>query len=327
MELQQLRYVVAVAETRHFTKAADRCHVVQSALSHQIAALERELGFTLFARSSRRVELTTAGVAFLPHARASLEAAERAVVEGAAALGETRGTLTIGAIPTISSVDMAQTLAEYRHAYPQVGVSLRVDGCERLIDKVRAGEVDVAFVSLPDPQLPAGIGSRQLARERLVGIVSRTHPLAGLERVPLEKLASQPFADFPAGTAARAQSDRIFDAADLTRTVAYETTTVDLMIEVVATGLVVALLPESVASRAQDRVAAVTITPSPQRFEHLIWNDFNPSPAALAFLDQLTGNRPSSGSVPSGSMKHAGTASVTVPARRTGGSARHTTQP
>ncbi len=73
MELQQLRYVLAVSETANFTRAAEQCHVVQSALSHQIAALERELGLTLFARTSRRVQLTPAGEAFLPAARQCVE--------------------------------------------------------------------------------------------------------------------------------------------------------------------------------------------------------------------------------------------------------------
>ncbi|MEV4068036.1 LysR family transcriptional regulator, partial [Nonomuraea dietziae] len=87
MELQQMRYVVAVAETSNFTRAAERCMVVQSALSHQIARLERELGARLFERTSRRVRLTPEGEAFLPAARQALEAAERARAEVAAAAG------------------------------------------------------------------------------------------------------------------------------------------------------------------------------------------------------------------------------------------------
>ncbi|WP_394275979.1 LysR family transcriptional regulator, partial [Luteococcus sp.] len=102
MELQQMRYVVAIAEEKNFTRAAERCFVVQSSLSHQIKALEHELGVALFARSSRRVELTAAGEAFLVHARASLAAAERAVSEAAAANGQVRGTLTVGVIPTVT---------------------------------------------------------------------------------------------------------------------------------------------------------------------------------------------------------------------------------
>ncbi|MDT7683986.1 MAG: hypothetical protein QOG57_4296, partial [Pseudonocardiales bacterium] len=81
MELRQLRYVVSVAETGHFTRAAERCHVVQSALSHQIAKLERELGARLFDRIRRQVRLTAAGEAFVPAARQALDAAARARAE------------------------------------------------------------------------------------------------------------------------------------------------------------------------------------------------------------------------------------------------------
>ena len=104
VELQQLRYVVAIAEERNFTRAAERCFVVQSALSHQIKALEQELGTALFVRSSRRVELTAAGEAFLTEARASLAAADRAVAVAAEAVGQVRGSLSVGVIPTVTAV-------------------------------------------------------------------------------------------------------------------------------------------------------------------------------------------------------------------------------
>lgn len=101
-----MRYVIAVAETNSFTRAAERCLVVQSALSHQIARLERELGAKLFERTSRRVRLTPAGAAFLPAARQCLGAAERAAAEVAAAVGEVRGRLMVGLIPTVAAVDL-----------------------------------------------------------------------------------------------------------------------------------------------------------------------------------------------------------------------------
>ncbi|WP_211288195.1 LysR family transcriptional regulator [Mumia flava] len=91
MDLQQLRYVIAIAETGSFTRAAQQCHVVQSALSHQVAKLEREIGARLFDRTSRRVLLTAAGEAFLPDARASVEAAERARARRARRRGRCRG--------------------------------------------------------------------------------------------------------------------------------------------------------------------------------------------------------------------------------------------
>src|SRR3954470_8793487 len=139
MELQQMRYVVAVAETSNFTRAAEQCLVVQSALSHQIARLERELGAKLFERTSRRVRLTPAGEAFLPAARQALEAAERARAEVAAAAGEVRGRLAIGPPPPVSSVDLPRLLVKYRSRYPRVQISLRSAISEEMIEQVKEG--------------------------------------------------------------------------------------------------------------------------------------------------------------------------------------------
>src|SRR3954471_2101580 len=123
MELQQMRYVVAVAGTSNFTRAAEQCLVVQSALSHQVARLERELGARLFDRTSRRVRLTPAGEAFLPPARQCLDAAERAAAEVAAAVGEVRGRLAVGLIPTVTAADVPAALRDFRQRYPHVRIS------------------------------------------------------------------------------------------------------------------------------------------------------------------------------------------------------------
>jgi DNA-binding transcriptional LysR family regulator len=146
MELQQMRYVVAVAETSNFTRAAEQCLVVQSALSHQIARLERELGAKLFDRTSRRVRLTPAGEAFLPAARQALDAAERARAEVAAAAGEIRGRLAIGAIPTVAAVDLPAALKQFHLRHRQVRISLRSGASEDLIEGVRQGTLDAAFL-------------------------------------------------------------------------------------------------------------------------------------------------------------------------------------
>ncbi|MCP2255958.1 LysR substrate binding domain-containing protein [Prauserella aidingensis] len=156
MELQQLRYVLAVADTMSFTRAAQRCFVVQSSLSHQVKALEGELGVRLFARTSRRVELTEAGAAFLPGARAALESADRAAQEAAAATGEVRGQVTIGTIPTLTAVDLPGVLRRFCGRHPHVGVTSRTGNSDDLAAAVRAGEIDVAFLGLPDTTEPRG---------------------------------------------------------------------------------------------------------------------------------------------------------------------------
>ncbi|WOF24617.1 LysR family transcriptional regulator [Microbacterium betulae] len=286
MELQQMRYVVAVAEERNFTRAAERCHVVQSALSHQIKALERELGVTLFARTSRRVELTAAGEAFLSAAKASLDAAERAVADAAASTGQVRGTLTIGVIPTATAIDIPAALGEFHRAHPAVRISLRGGGSDEFITAITEGSMDVAVLGLPDTTPPKGLNTRVLARERLVAVVSARHALAGRRRLRLDDLVGETFVDFPAGTPGRAPSDLAFQAAGIRREVAFEAMSTDLILGLVTHDLVIALLSPAVVPDSDD-LRVITVADGPTRIEYLAWSTFNPSPAARAFLDGL----------------------------------------
>lgn len=286
MELQQLRYVLAVAETRNFTRAAERCLVVQSALSHQIARLERELGTRLFARTSRRVELTPAGEAFLPAARQCLEAADRAVADAADAVGQVRGRLAVGVIPTVAALDVPAALHRFRTRHPQVRISLRGGASDELTAQVRDGSLDVALLGLPPSDRPRGVRCRELARDRHVAVVADGHPLAGAACVDLRRLARETFVDFHAGTPGRQQTDDAFAAAGLVREVAFEVMAADLMVRIVRQGLAVALLPSTFAPSLRG-LTAVPVADGPGRVEHLVWGDFNPSPATLAFLDVL----------------------------------------
>ncbi|MEU0468548.1 LysR family transcriptional regulator [Amycolatopsis sp. NPDC006131] len=286
MELQQMRYVVAVAETGSFTRAAQRCLVVQSALSHQIARLERELGARLFDRTSRRVRLTAAGAAFLPAARQCLDFAERAAAEVAAAVGEVRGRLSLGVIPTVAAVDLPAALREFRRRYPQVRVGLRMAASHELVEQVRQGALDLAFLGLPVTARPEGVRGHELARDRHVAVVAPGHPLAGRSSVDLATLAAEQFVDFTAGTPGRAQSDQAFAAAGLHREVAFEVTTAELMAGLIREGLGVAMLPSTYAPQLSG-VATVPVTDAPGRVEHLVWSTAGLTPAAAAFLEVL----------------------------------------
>ncbi|WP_238175127.1 LysR family transcriptional regulator [Kribbella pratensis] len=286
MELQQLRYVVAVAETNNFTRAAERCLVVQSALSHQIARLERELGARLFDRTSRRVRLTPAGTAFLPAARQCLDAAERAAAEAAAAVGLVRGRLAVGLIPTVAAVDIPAALRDFRREYPDVRISLRVGASEKLADQVKEGILDVAFLGLPTTARPQGVETRELARDRLVAVVPPDHALAAESSVTLQRLASEVFVDLPPRTAGRLQSDQAFEAAGLVRDVAFEVSTAELMARLVSERLAVALFASTYAPQLTG-VATVEITDAPGRIEYVVWSAAGRSPAASAFLTLL----------------------------------------
>ncbi|WP_461012312.1 LysR family transcriptional regulator [Streptomyces capparidis] len=286
MELQQMRYVVAVAETNSFTRAAERCLVVQSALSHQIARLERELGARLFERTSRRVRLTPAGAAFLPAARQCLDAAERAAAEVAAAVGEVRGRLAVGLIPTVAAVDIPGALRDFRRRYPHVRIGLRVGASEELVEQVRQGGIEVAFLGLPTTARPQGVAAHELARDRLVAVVAPDHPLAEEPAVDLRRLSSEVFVDLPARTAGRVQSDQAFAAAGLTRDVAFEVTTTDFMARLVGQGLCIAMLPSAYVPQLTG-VTTIEVTDAPTRVEYVIWNRTGRTPAATAFLATL----------------------------------------
>ncbi|MFF2554378.1 LysR family transcriptional regulator [Nocardia sp. NPDC058058] len=286
MELQQMRYVLAVAETNSFTRAAERCHVVQSALSHQIARLERELGAKLFERTSRRVRITAAGAAFLPAARECLDAADRAAAEVAAAVGEVRGRLAVGLIPTVAAVDVPAALGEFRDRFPHVRISLRVGASDDLTDQIRTGTLDLAFLGLPTTAEPREVVAVELARDRLVAVVAPNHPLATETSVPLHRLAAEPFVDLPAGTAGRVQSDLAFAAAGLDRDVAFEVTTADYIARLVRPGIAVAMLPATYAPQLTG-ITTVEITDAPARVEYVIWNRSGRTPAASAFLTIL----------------------------------------
>jgi DNA-binding transcriptional LysR family regulator len=286
VDLQQLRYVVAVAELGNFTRAAERCFVVQSALSHQVAKLEHELGARLFHRTSRSVALTPAGAALLPAARECLAAAERAQAEVFAATGEIRGRLAVGMIPTVAAVDVPAALRAFHQEHPQVRISLLTGGSDDLADQVRDGALDVAFLGLAEDVKIPNLGSRQLARDPLAALLAPDHRLAGCKRIRLESIAAEEFIDFPAGTTGRAQADRAFAAAGLERAVAFEITDPHVMARLVAEGLGVALLASTYAVRLPG-VTVVPVVNTSYRLEHLVWSRLGATPAADAFIARL----------------------------------------
>lgn len=291
MDLQQLRYVVEVAATSSFTRAAERCFVTQSALSHQIAALERELGQRLFVRSSRSVRLTEAGEAFVVPARAALLAAEQAREDAAAAVGEVVGTLRLGVIPTVTAVDVPGLLVAFRAAHPSARVELQVGNSDALMAAIRRGDLDAALLGFREEVQPTGVASRLLASDRLVAVVPSGHALADLASVRIHDLGGMTFADFPAGTSGRAQSDGAFAAAKVERDVAFEADSAELILGLVAAGLAVTLLAPGVVARSSADVVTVDVRRGPVRNEYVAWDAAAPRSVARAFLAVLAAAR------------------------------------
>jgi DNA-binding transcriptional LysR family regulator len=291
MDLRQLEYFVAVAEERNFTRAAARCHVVQSALSHQIAALEREHGVALFHRTSRSVRLAPAGELLLPHARRLLRDTDVARAELTAFAGVVTGRLRLGMVGTAGKGGplVERALRAFRDAHPGVEITVQDTGSRHMAERVREGELDLAFVGLFADQVPRGLVHHPLAEEPLVAVVPRDSPFTGRRRVGLAELArSCPFIEMRAESGLRLQVDGAFRRAGVERTVAFELGSSDSVVRFVGLGFGAALVPASAAGTTSGVSVLRLDDPAARHPISLVHRAPAPSaPSARAFLRLL----------------------------------------
>ncbi|WP_414672447.1 LysR family transcriptional regulator [Lentzea sp.] len=252
MEFRQLEYFLAVAEECHFTRAAKRVHVAQSGLSASIRALEVELGAPLFLRTTRQVELTEAGRALLPEARRALNSVESAKDAVAAVQGLLRGTLSVGSLQCLHVVHLPAVLARFHEIHPGVELRMRQSGNAELVEDVRAGRLDLAFVTR-QPKIADDLRVSTVAGEPLVLACAPGSPFASRESVALTELAGQSFVDFNPDWGTRDEADRALATAGVERRVAVEVNDVHSLLDFVAFGLGVALVPQSFQLKS-DRV-------------------------------------------------------------------------
>ncbi|HWS36638.1 MAG TPA: LysR family transcriptional regulator [Actinoplanes sp.] len=286
MDLRQLEYFVAVAEELHFSRAATRLHVVQSAVSAAIKTLERELGTPLLDRNAKRVRLTGAGEALLPHARITLDAARDARDAVAEVSGGLRGTLRIGTLTSIRIVDLPTVLGEYHRRHPGVILQTAASptGSGGLVDMLVEHRLDLAFVSVPGPR-PAGLRLTELATSVMDLTVPIGHPLAGRASITIEELGGLDFIDLPAGYGNREVADRAFAAASVRRHVTIELTDIGTSVDYVRNGLGVALLPRFLLSDVAG-IVTVPVTGADLRWplSLAVPDDREPSAAARALI-------------------------------------------
>jgi DNA-binding transcriptional LysR family regulator len=196
MELRQFRYFVAVAEERHFGRAADRLGIAQPGLSQQIKSLERSLGATLFVRNTRHVELTETGRVFIEHARVVLELADRA--EQSVRLLEKGKTDLIKVATNASGLPplMGELLNLFRERHTNVEVELHPGFSIENLEALRRRRIDLAVVTLPS-ELGASANYLRLGSFEIFVIVPHDHPLASVDPIPRSELVQQPFVTLP----------------------------------------------------------------------------------------------------------------------------------
>jgi DNA-binding transcriptional LysR family regulator len=257
MEIRHLRYFIAVAELRNFTKAAEASFVAQSALSQQISRLERELGAPLFVRGKRGAELTPAGQLLLPHARRLVADEAWARAEMRSYLGLEKGRLTIGMIQTSASgVDVAGTVAEFSQRYPGIELHIVDQTTAEMVEGVRRGPLDLAVVGIGPDELPDGLESRQLAVEPLVGVVSEklADGLVGPVSVA-DLLARGRLIQFAPGTGIRRHVDAAIRRAGLETTSPLELNQAADLVVFAALGLGVTIVPRTLAVTSATQLA------------------------------------------------------------------------
>ena len=284
MTFTQLEIFALVAELRGFTAAAAKLGISQSAVSHALKALERELGVDLIVRHQSNIEVTDIGRQLLLRAREILGLSEAMRQEIAAARGLSSGSLRIGSFgPTSSLKLLPAILAAYRERYPDIEVHIDEGGDGEVMQWIQERRVDAGFVVLPDERFD----TVSLVEDQLVALVPSTHELAGRRAVTLAELCDTPFIMTEAGCAALIEP--LFTAAGLTPQVRYRIAQVITILGMVERGDGVSIVAELALPHRVDKthpgLVRRPLKPAARRRVGLAVRDLRQAtPAAKAFL-------------------------------------------
>ena len=287
MELRQLRYLVALADEQHFTRAAAREHIAQPALSQQIRRLEQEVGLSLVERTTRRVTVTEAGRALVARARRILAEVDAATAEMQAFTGVRTGHVMVGTMHTMGPVDVSLALAVFHQRHPGVELTVREESSEELAEMLRDDVLDLAFLSVTERIESHGLGLHQLVSEELVVILPGDHPLAEQGEVRMAELAGEQFISYREGARLRELLVYAGHTAGFEPQVQLESNESERIRRLVARHMGVAILPRSDAERPGAEVTvARLIEPSLTRDITLACREGRRlAPAATEFIE------------------------------------------
>jgi LysR family transcriptional regulator, hydrogen peroxide-inducible genes activator len=253
MELQQLRYVLAVAETGNFTRASEKSNVAQPSLSQQIIKLEKELGHKLFHRLGRKAVTTEAGAVFVERAKRvlqELDDASRELKDGYAL----ERSITIGSVPTLAPSLLPPLLAMCQSRFPQLTVNVVEDFRDELLRGVISGELDLALVALPvkDPHVHVEL----LTSEPLQLVLGKNHPLASKLKITVEDIRNERFIMLGGGSTLLLEIQRFFGDNQLEPTISCRCAQISTVKALVNLGKGIAILPK-VALNMEDRSSLI----------------------------------------------------------------------
>ena len=250
MEVHQLRYACAVADAGSFSRAAERCQVAQPSLSQQILKLEEDLGARLFDRLGRSTRLTEAGRAFLPHARSVLDELEAARSSVAVQHADVRGSVSVGAIPTIAPYLMPAYVAGFAGRFPEARLRIVEETTPVLVEGLRDLSIDLAILALPLRHKDLAV--IPLRTELVFAALPKGHPRAGSESLSLKDLRGEPFVMLRDGHCFRDLSVAVCSSARITPNIAFESGQFSSVLAMVAAGVGISMVPEMAVDRAAD---------------------------------------------------------------------------
>jgi LysR family hydrogen peroxide-inducible transcriptional activator len=242
LKLKDLRYLVAVADPRHFGRAAEQCFVSEPTLSAQLKKLEGCLGVLLVEREPKRVALTEAGEQIVARARGMLQASEEVLTLARAHRDPLAGRLRVGLIPTIGPYLLPRVSPAARKALPRLTLLLYEYRTESLLHRLRAGELDVGILALPVDL--DGLEARELYEEPFQLALPREHRLAKLTAVRLDDLADEPLLLLEEGHCLRDQALAVCSRAGAQENQDFRATSLETLRQMVASGAGITLLPE-----------------------------------------------------------------------------------
>lgn len=288
MDLRRLRYFIAVAEEKHITRAAECLDMQQPPLSRQISLMEREMNVQLFRRSSRGVELTTAGHALLREAKTVLMQFDRAIETTRRAARGEQGTLCVGIAPTAPFNPLVpEAIRTFRERFPLVSLVLHEGLSNEIVSQFDNGQMDVAFVRAPQVHAK-GVVVTLLQEEPFVAALPSHHPLARTrsKTVALKNLASDQFIMIgPAGTGLHDETVAACRAAGFAPRLGQPAPRITSALGLVAAGLGIALAPSTMQSVRMKGVTYRQLTDvAPKAFLGLAWRRDDPSPVLKGFL-------------------------------------------
>lgn len=268
MEMHQLRYVVAVARTGNFSRAAEQCRVAQPSLSQQIQKLEDELGERLFDRLRREAKLTPHGEAFLRRAVKILEEVEAAKREALETNSLSRGTLKLGVLPTIAPYLLRDVLPAFAEKYPGVETVVHEDTTAQLLKQLLAYDIDVALASRPidDGRLEV----RELFREELKLALPPNHPLTRKRAVSVADLQHEQLIVMKPGHCLGDQVLGFCDRRDIRPRISFRGAQLETIQSLVRAGAGISLIPQMAVRSDRDDAPTYRSLPAPKPVRSVI---------------------------------------------------------